>query len=183
MRIIGQEKIAEVFGVAPKTIVDWQEQGFPISVRGQRGIPSEYDTSACIAWYVERELQKSGANETPRDRLARLQGDEAEMRIRERMGELVPADKIEPVWMGLVTAARSYLRTEPDRLAHLLEASEGVDAKRDLLAETFDEFLRKLSTFDPDDDDEDTRPNAARATAPGGDEAGAAGEDLGSGVG
>lgn len=27
MRIIGQERIAEVFGVTPKTIVEWQEQG------------------------------------------------------------------------------------------------------------------------------------------------------------
>jgi phage terminase Nu1 subunit (DNA packaging protein) len=165
MRIKGQEHIAEVFGVTPKTIVEWQEQGFPIAVRGQRGVASEYDTSACIAWFVERELQKAGANETPRDRLARLQGDEAEMRIRERMGELVPAEKIEPAWMALVTAARSYLRAEPDRLAHLLESTEGVDAKRDLLAETFDEFLRKLSTLDPDTDDDNDGAEHAEGAA------------------
>ncbi len=183
MKIRGQEKIAEIFGVSPKTIVEWQEQGFPVAARGQRGVASEYDSSACIAWYVERELAKAGA-ETPRDRLARLQGDEAEMRIKERMGELVPVEKIEPAWLAMVSAARSFLRTEPDRLAHLLETMEGVDAKRDLLAETFDEFLRKLSTFDPTDEDDTSGPGRAEPDAPARPrQAGAAAEDLGGGVG
>lgn len=182
MMIKGQEKIAEVFGVSAKTIVEWQEQGFPIAVHGKRGVASEYDSGACIAWYVNREVARAGA-ETPRDRLARLQGDEAEMRIKERMGELVPVDEIAPTWLAMATAARGFLRTEPDRLAHLLETMEGVEAKRDLLAETFDEFLRKLSTFDPTDEDDVQPDRAAPAAAARAREAGAAAEDLGRGLG
>lgn len=177
MNIKGQEQIAAVFGVAPKTIVEWQEQGFPIAVQGQRGIPSEYETQACIAWYVQRELAKAGA-ETARDRLARLQADEVEMRLQERKGLLIPVEKIEPAWLAMVTAARNFLRSEPDRLAHLLEATDGLDAKRDLLAETFDEFLSKLSSYDISDDD-----GLAPADEAGVPEAGAPAEDLGSGLG
>jgi len=57
--------------------------------------------------------------------------------------------------LGMVAAARSYIRAEPDRLAQLLEVTEGAEGKRDLLQEAFDEFLHKLSNYDPVDDDDD----------------------------
>ncbi len=174
MLVKGQEQIAEVFGVAPKTIVEWQEQGFPIGKQGKRGVASEYDTVAVIAWYVQRELDKVGV-EGVRDRLARLQADEVEMRIAEKRGLLIPVDQIEPAWVALVTSARSYLRAEPDRLAHLMESMDGIDAKRDMLADTFDEFLTKLSQFDPDD----IAASAASSAASGMREAGTTAEDVG----
>ena len=180
MKIKGQEQIADVLGVAPKTIVEWQEQGFPVAKRGKRGVPSEYDTDVCIAWFVKRELDKLGT-EVVRDRLTRLQADEVEMRILERRGQLIPVEQIEPAWIAMVTAARSYLRQEPDRLAHLLDAIEGIDAKRDLIAETFDDFLRKLSTFDPEDAGASDGPAASPASRV--QAVGSAAEDVGSGMG
>lgn len=179
-----------MFGVAPKTIVEWQEQGMPIAERGRPGVPSLYDSRACIDWYLQREMNKANV-ETPRDRLARLQADEVELKLAERRGQLVPADQIEPMWTALVTAAKNHLRAEPDRLAHLLEHAEGVDAKRDMISETFDEFLRKLSKFDPEDDDtnSDDMPSsvgpgsAARAHAQGGQEDRAAATHVGGEVG
>jgi hypothetical protein len=154
MRIIGQEQIAEVFGVVRQTIAEWQEQGLPILVRGRPGIPSEYDSAACIEWYASREVAKVQI-ETPRDRLARLQSDEIELRLAERRSTLVPADQIEPMWAAMVGSARQYPRAEVNRLAQLLNGTEGVEAKRDLISETFDEFLTKLSGYDPGEDDTD----------------------------
>lgn len=193
MRIIGQEQIADLFGVAPKTIVEWQEQGLPIALRGRPGVASEYESAACVEWYMQRELNKVQA-ETPRDRLARLQADKIELELEAQRGTLVPADLIEPMWLSLVTAAKNHLRAEPDRLAHLMEHAETVDAKRDLLAETFEEFLRKLSKYDPGSDDDDdsnddgsTRPiragSPAPTAAPCGPQAGAAAQDVGGPVG
>ena len=164
MKIIGQEQIALVFGVAAKTIVEWQESGFPIAQQGQRGIASEYDSAHCIAWFVKREMDRAG-NESARDRLARLQGDEAQLRLDEKRGALIDVAKIEPAWTALIAAARGHLRTEPDRLAHLLETTEGVDAKRDLIAESFDEFLLKLSTYDIDSDDEQSGEGSTTSAA------------------
>ena len=164
MRVIGQEQIALVFGVAAKTIVEWQESGFPIAQQGQRGIASEYDSANCIAWFVKREMDRAG-NESARDRLARLQGDEAQLRLDEKRGALIDVAKIEPAWTALIAAARGHLRTEPDRLAHLLETTEGVDAKRDLIAESFDEFLLKLSTYDIDSDDEQSGEGSTTSAA------------------
>lgn len=94
-RIVGQERIADVFGVAPKTIVEWQEAGFPIAKRGSPGISSEYETADCIAWYLQREKERAGV-ESAKDRLARLQGDKVERELRILDRELIRAEEIEP---------------------------------------------------------------------------------------
>ena len=178
MRVIGQEQIASMFGVAPKTIVEWQEQGLPIALRGGPGVPSEYESEACINWLVQRELEKTGI-ETSRDRLARLQSEEIELRLAEKRGLLIPSDKVEPIWTAMVTAARTYLISEVDRLAQLLVHTDGLEATRDLLSETLSEFLTKLSGYDPGDDTADAGANPAHADAPLHGSPGAAAEDLG----
>ena len=150
MRVIGQDQIGDVFAVTAKTIIDWQSQGMPIALRGRPGISSEYDSAACIEWYALREVAKVQA-ETPRDRLARLQSEEIELRLAEKRGTLVPADQVEPLWTAMVMSARAFLRSEVNRLSQLLEHSDGVESKRDLLAETFDDFLTKLSGFSPEE--------------------------------
>lgn len=145
MRIIGQEQIAEVFGVAAKTIVEWQEQGFPIALRGSPGIPSEYETEACINWMVEREVKKVQA-ERPQDRLARVQADKIEMENAERRGLLIPADQLEPKLRAAMVAAREFWRNEPARLAREVPGKP-IKEIEDLIAGCFDTFLVKLSRW------------------------------------
>ena len=179
MRIVGQEQIADMLGVAPKTVVEWQEQGLPITQRGRPGVASEYDSAAVIEWLVQREVSKLGV-EGPRNRLARLQADEIELRLAEKAGLVVPAAKVEPMWLAMVGAAKAYLRAEVNRLAQLLDHTAGVEAKRDLLGETFDQFLNKLSGYDPDDNDGDGGgAGVAPAYAPLLGPPGAAAPDLG----
>lgn len=145
MRIVGQEQIAEVFGVAPKTIVEWQEQGMPIAVRGRPGVPSEYDSDACIAWYVDREVKKVQA-EKPQDRLARLQADKIELELAEKRGLLLPADQIEPKIRAAMIAAREMWRNEPARLAREVPGKP-IKEIEDLLAGSFEAFLMKVARW------------------------------------
>lgn len=178
------ENLADMFGVAPKTIVEWQEQGMPILERGRPGIPSRYDSEACIDWYVAREVGKV-QGELPRDRLARLQAEEIELRLGEKRGLLVPTSKIEPMWLAMISSARSFLRSQVDDLAELIHSTEAVEAKRDLLSETFDEFLQRLSNYDPADSNGTGLGGggAAAAAAPGDEEDRAAAEDVGGEMG
>jgi phage terminase Nu1 subunit (DNA packaging protein) len=145
LRIVGQEQIAEVFGVAPKTIVEWQEQGMPIAVRGRPGVPSEYDTDACIAWYADREVKKVQA-ERPQDRLARVQADKIELELMEKRGLLLPADMIEPKLRAAMIAAREMWRNEPSRLAREVPGKP-IKEIEDLLAASYEAFLTKLSRW------------------------------------
>lgn len=174
---VNKRELAEILGKSERALTDWQADGLPVERAGERGESNRYDTERVIQWWVDREVGKV-QTESAKDRLARLQADRVQIDIDEKMARLVPIDQIEPTWLALISAARSYLRAEPDRLAHMLEASEGVDAKRDLLAEVFDEFLRKLAAYEPDDDAADPR-----AVAPGRPQAGAAAEDDGGPVG
>lgn len=152
MRVVGQERIAAVFGVAPKTIVDWQEQGFPIALRGSPGIPSEYDTPACIAWLVDRELKKVQA-ESPNDRLARVRADSIEMDNAERRGLLIRADQLEPKLKAAFVAAReAWLDAVPRLSRELPVDAEGREA---LLQAEFEAFLTRLAQWANAADEED----------------------------
>lgn len=145
MRIIGLDNIADVFGVAPKTIVEWQESGFPVLVQGGRGVPNEYDSQPCIRWLVDRDVRKVQA-ESPKDRLQRLQGDDLEMRLAKSRGELVRADEVEPAMKAAIVSARERIRGEPARIARMIEGKDTA-AREAVLREMFDEVLGKLAAW------------------------------------
>lgn len=145
MRITGQENIASVFGVAPKTIVEWQEQGFPVAVRGGPGVASEYETETCIGWLIDREVKKVQA-ERPQDRLARVQADKIEMENAERRGLLIPAEQLEPKLRAAMVAAREAWRNEPPRLAREVPG-KNADEIEAILQGAFDAFLVRLSRW------------------------------------
>ncbi|MBL8518200.1 MAG: terminase small subunit [Betaproteobacteria bacterium] len=140
---VNQTELAEILGVTDVTLWEWQKDGMPIEQRGERGQANVYDTTACIDWRIERELAKRG-KETQRDRLTRLQADALERENAIKAATLVPAEEIEPVWRGRVFAAAAFLLGQRSRLAGLLEAAPGIEAKRTLLEREFTEFLTRL---------------------------------------
>ena len=146
MRIIGQERVADLFGVAPKTIVEWQEAGFPVAQRGGPGVPSEYESADCIAWMVNRELGKV-QNESPRDRVFRLQADNLEIDLAEKRGRLIPVDAVEPKWRAACLAAREALLRDRRRLAARLDGVTDRQERERLIGECHETFLRKLSDW------------------------------------
>lgn len=153
MRIVGQEQIADVLGVAPKTIVEWQEQGLPVALRGRPGVPSEYDSAACVAWMIERELSKI-RTESPADRLARVKADSIEMDNAERRGLLVKAEDIEPALQAAFTLAREAWCDAVPRVSRLVVGKPAAEVEAALQRE-FEDFLRHLADWRSVDDDED----------------------------
>lgn len=143
MKVVGQENIADVLGVAPKTIVEWQEQGLPILVRGGPHVPSEYDSVACISWMIDRAMKKAGI-ERPQDRESRLNGDLKELLIAEKRGTLIPVSQIEPRLQAAIVAAREYWRNEPARLAREIPGKP-IKEIEDALIASFESFLVKFS--------------------------------------
>lgn len=153
MRIKGQEQIAAMFGVAPKTITEWQVLGFPVAVQGGPGVASEYEVPACIQWLITREVRKV-QSESPKDRVLRLQGDKLEQEMLKDARLLIPADEVEPLWASAVLSAREFLVGEPPRLASLAIGMEK-GALEDLLRATFNDFLTRLSNWRAAADDEE----------------------------
>ena len=56
-----------------RSIDNWQQDGMPVEKRGWPGVPSEYDSVACINWLLNREVKKV-QGEKPQDRLAAVEG-------------------------------------------------------------------------------------------------------------
>jgi len=150
LRIMGQENIASVFGVAPKTIVEWQEQGFPVAVRGGPGVASEFETEACIGWLIDREVKKV-QSERPQDRLARVQADKIEMENAEKRGMLIPADQLEPKLKAAFVSARENLLDAVSRLARELTADQR--EREAMLQAEFEAFLHRLADWAHADQD------------------------------
>lgn len=159
MRIIGQEGIAEAFAVAPKTIVVWQEDGFPIAQRGGPGVASEYELPACIQWLVDREVRKVQGGESPRDRVFRLQGDALELEMSEKRGALIPAAEIEPKLLAAVIAAREGLLRERRRLAALLDGVNDRRRREEIIGQVHEAFLRRLSMWRQAGDELEAEPD------------------------
>lgn len=135
-----------MMGVAPKTIVEWQEQGLPIALRGSPGIPSEYESADVIRWYVERELKKV-REESPNDRLARVKADAIEMDNAERRGLLIPADQIEPkLRAAMVLAREAWMDAVPQAVRKARAAADDEAAEAVLEAE-FAQFLARISRW------------------------------------
>lgn len=161
MRVIGQQGVGEMFGVTRETIDNWQQQGMPVAKRGGPGVPSEYESTDCIRWLVEREVTKV-QGESPSDRLAKARAEEIEMRNAERRGLLIAADQLEPKMKAAMASAREAWLHDARRIARELEERQGepgVDAEL-LLEDAFCGFLQRLSRW-PDVDVVDDEEAAA----------------------
>lgn len=144
MRITSQDSIASVFGVSRETINTWQDQGFPVALRGGPGVPSEYDSADCIRWRIARELDKAGA-ESPANRLARAKAEAQEMSNLEKRGTLVPVALIEPKMKAAAVAARERLLEAVPRMARELPAE--LDAREAMLQAEFEAFLHAIADW------------------------------------
>jgi phage terminase Nu1 subunit (DNA packaging protein) len=145
MLIQGQQNLADLFGIARKTVDEWQQRGMPVATHGGPNVGNEYDSAACIAWLVEREVRKV-QGESPKDRLARLQGDDYELRLAEKRGELIRAADVEPAMRAAIVSARERVRGEPPRLARAMEGL-ALTEREALLRDLLDEVLTGLSKW------------------------------------
>lgn len=146
MKITGTETLAQMFGVAQKTIIEWQDEGMPIARRGSAGIPSEFDSTACINWYVDRECRKV-QGETPSDRLSRVKADQIEMENMERRKQLIPVAEIEPKLRAAIVTAREAWQEEPARLARLVAGTSDMEEIERLLTAPFEAFLHRIANW------------------------------------
>jgi phage terminase Nu1 subunit (DNA packaging protein) len=151
MRITSQDSIASLFGVSRETINQWQDQGFPIALRGGPGVPSEYDSADCIRWRIARELDKAGA-ESPTNRLARAKAEAQEMVNLEKRGTLVPVALIEPKMKAAFVAAREKFLDAVPRLAR--ELPSDLDARETMLQTEFEALLTRMAGWSKGDDDD-----------------------------
>lgn len=101
-----QKQLAELFGVTPRSIRDWHSEGLPRLEDGN------YDGTACIAWYTDRD----GEFADQRQRLAAAQAEKAEAENAVRRGELADMNTVVAAWTEMIASARAKLLSIPTKL-------------------------------------------------------------------
>lgn len=142
-KIVNQVELSELLEVSTVTLWEWQGQGLPIQHQGPRGQENAYDVAAVVRWMIEREISRLRLR-SPREEGIELDNELKRRALAEKDRLLVPADQIEPVWRGRVLSAAAFLTGQHSRLAGILEATPGVEAKRTVLREQFALFLTRL---------------------------------------
>lgn len=146
MVVTGQKAICDIFGVAPKTITEWQSEGMPVHAQGGRGVPSQYDTRACIDWFVARGALSEGYDLTAeRARLAHHQANIAALDEDVKRKTLIPAEQVKSKWQDMQAAARARLLALPTRVAASCVGRDEIEIERearDIVNQALEELAR-----------------------------------------
>ena len=134
-----QGELAEWLGVTRATIHEWQDGGLPYTVRDDG---NGYHMPSVIRWLHRRET--GDENESPKDRLARVQADRVELDIAQQRRVLIPSSEVAETWSRIVMTVRAGILNIPP-VAHALDATPGVEAKYDLLVSRCNDLLEDLS--------------------------------------
>lgn len=107
---VNKKRLAEIFGVDPRTIERWQMQGLPHVSGGGKGMEVTFDSAQVIEWYVQREKEieneklrselddlravgesdlQPGTTEYERYRLTKAQADGQELKNARETGEVI----------------------------------------------------------------------------------------------
>lgn len=142
---VNKAELEQILGLSHTTLTEYQEQGLPIEIRGDRGEEHEYDTAKVVEWLIQRALTRAGKNKSALEiEMLELQVGEARAKAALREQTLVPADRVRPIWESRVLAAAFSLTGRHSRLAGILEATPGIEAKRAILKTEDADFLTKL---------------------------------------
>ena len=145
MSKVNKIELGNILGLSQTTLTEYQAEGLPISVRGARGQENHYDSAEVIQWLIQRALARAGRSKAVLEiELLEFQvkAERAKDALREKT--LVNVAEIEPLWTSYVLTAAAFMAGRHSRLAGLLEAAPGMEAKRALLKKEDTEFLSKL---------------------------------------
>jgi phage terminase Nu1 subunit (DNA packaging protein) len=155
--ISGQQQLARAHGVSDVTVQAWEAEGMPVMERGGQGRPNRYRLADTIEWRVDREVKRVSV-ETPRDRLYRLQAEQAAMNIAKERGVLVLADEFERALQARIVSTREHLLRDRTWSEH--DAEPDAARRRELRRAVVDTALRgvasaKAAPIEGEDDEAD----------------------------
>lgn len=146
-----QRAVAKVFGVTPKSIQDWIQQGMP----GRRG---EYDIAKIREWRDSRS--RSGSTAKSAD-TTDLRTQKLEEEVRKLKAEATRAEKTNEFWEGqfidrhlvenFVSSLNQYVRNELLRLPVEMQSALPAKYRSQLVAEMTDRirlFLESLASWE-----------------------------------
>jgi phage terminase Nu1 subunit (DNA packaging protein) len=131
--VLDLDEIAELFGVAEKTIRSWISAGLPVEVQGRqgRGQKTRLDLAGTVRWYHATHHEKHELDRT-RARLNRAMAELAELRAGASRGDLVSLSAVGREFGALLSTVRTNALAIPAKLAPELEGQTTVERQATL---------------------------------------------------
>lgn len=128
---VSRDTLAGVFGVSPRSITYWCDEGMP---RVRRGT---FDVAACVQWRLSTLMQRDqGTSDEERRALVRAQTERTQLEASRLRGTLIDADLVHRTLMQLGTLVASQLDGLAGRAAAEVAAmSDTLQVQTYLLAE------------------------------------------------
>lgn len=152
---LNQRELADLFGVSPKTIQEWDREGLRQAARlGMKGREAKYDATAALRWWHEKEtaaLQSrlddvSGAIDRAKLERAQLEVRKRQVEVAKAEGRAIDIDDHDEVVSKLIEAFRLAALSLPGtwgaRIVGVTDPAEGTEAMR-LVAE---DLLRAMQS-------------------------------------
>lgn len=144
--LVTTAELARIFKVKPRTIRTWIEEGCPIAVRGGgRGNPHKFELTVVQAWREGVQVGGPLDYNAERAKLTKAQRQEAEIRIKKQMGNLVAIGEVGKLWADQIGAAKSKLLGMSVRLAPLVMQATSLEECKSIIDELVREALEEIA--------------------------------------
>ena len=135
-------ELSEWIGVSPATISRYRNDGKLPSKVKSKGTPLKKS----VSYYLEQmENGEISQLEAEKIRLTAAQADDKELDVKQKRGELIPAEIVEIAWQGQKANMKAKLLNIPTKLAPLVVGEQTIEVIKEKAQELIYEALEELS--------------------------------------
>lgn len=146
-------ELSALLGVHRNTLSTWVKRGCPHLQKADRsrGQEWQFDLAAVVRWREDQAVAAALGDTTQIDdkeaRRRKLAAEAAltELELAKEQGKVVEIDQVARVVGEEYANCRARLLAIPSKLAPLLDATPGINAKRDLIEQAITEALDELT--------------------------------------
>ncbi len=121
--IVNRRELADLWGVALTTVDAWIRRGCPVTRRGNRKIPWEFDSAAVADWRLKQAALDAAGDtrdvslDEARKRKMAAEAALAELELAKARGEAVSIEDVGQVWEDISASIRARLLPMGGKLA------------------------------------------------------------------
>ncbi len=144
---VNKRQLADILGCSPRNLDKHIKDGLPCLSGGGKGKPREFDSSECIKWLIDREIEKRCGGSMPEagsmadeDRLLkRARRQKLQIEIDQKRGQIASIEMFEDLAFVIAGVYGSQLDSLAPRVAGKLAA---IDTPAEIISQLHDETRR-----------------------------------------
>lgn len=167
---VGQDELADMFGVSPKTVAAWKRSGMPADESTR---PMTFVVNECIKWRETKIKEQADGSELKieideaKRRKTLAEARRVEIEVEVRRGELVSVEQVGKEIENDYAKVKAKLTALPSKLAPILATVDTPNECKIYLEQAIHEALTELAAMDFEVDDDSKKRGRGRKRASG----------------